>query len=811
MLLLKDYQRDALNVLAEYLKLASESDDPDTAFYAVTRKYSADGKGTAYEPVEQLRGVPYVCVKIPTGGGKTFVASHAVGIATRELQRQDRSLVLWLVPTNTIKDQTLAALRKRHHPYRQAVETSTSGPVTVMDLTEALYMQRPTLDADTVIIVSTMAALRVEDKDGRKVYEDNGNLMSHFEDLPAAVTHGLEKFDNGNPVYSLANVFRLRSPIIIVDEAHNARTDLSFDTLARFGPSCIIEFTATPREKPKYRYPSNLLFQVTAYDLKSEHMIKLPIILETDPNWEHTLSAAITRRSELEALANNEEDYLRPIALIQAQPRSQHGDTLTVEKVKDCLLSLNVPADWIAVETGQMNEVGDWEKANGATLFDESCPIRFIITVDKLKEGWDCPFAYVLCSVRDLSSRTAVEQVLGRVLRLPNATEKKNLDLNKAYAFVSSLRLEQTLETLTSGLIDNGFTRFEARSSVEMPTLPLDDLGGLFSVASRERSPAARGERFDVPQLALWVDGDLEPFEEWCFLDREWLLRDCDAALNEIEFPSNPREPDQVEVDITEQGHTSVARTEPRRISEIQQQLSALMPRGVRSEDELIMWLDRTIPHPDIIQPQSIAFLMRAIRYLLTERNLPLTRLLDGRAQLRAAIAKKIDQHRKAAAKEGWQAILFGTGQTQLEVSPERLFTYPHTDYAPSEIYEGRYSFPKHYYGVVGKMNHEEERCAFLIDTLPRVKYWVRNLERKPESSFWLQTSTDKFYPDFVALLEDGRLLAAEYKGSHLSTGDDADEKRRLGSLWEEKSNGCCKFLWLTAEDYEQKLRAVLS
>lgn len=68
------------------------------------------------------------------------------------------------------------------------------------------------------------------------------------------------------------------------------------------------------------------------------------------------------------------------------------------------------------------------------------------------------------------------------------------------------------------------------------------------------------------------------------------------------------------------------------------------------------------------------------------------------------------------------------------------------------------------------------------------------NLERQPESSFWLPTLTDRFYPDFVAQLTDGRRLVVEYKGAHLYDNADSKEKRDIGKVWVATSGGRCLF-----------------
>ncbi len=237
MLELKDYQKRNLEALAGYLKTACEF-GAKKAFVLQT--------GRPYTEIAGLGDMPYVCLRVPTGGGKTFMAAHALGACARAYLQAERAVCLWLVPSNAIREQTLAALKNRRHPYRQALESHFAGQAQVMDVSEALYVQRGVLDGETVVVVCTLAALRVEDTEGRKVYESAGALHHHFTGLPDALLKGLERDVEGEPFYSLANVLRLRRPVVIMDEARNARTPLSFDTLIRFQPSCVIEFTATP-------------------------------------------------------------------------------------------------------------------------------------------------------------------------------------------------------------------------------------------------------------------------------------------------------------------------------------------------------------------------------------------------------------------------------------------------------------------------------------------------------------------------------------------------------------------------------------
>lgn len=232
----------------------------------------------------------------------------------------------------------------------------------------------------------------------------------------------------------------------------------------------ILELTATPvtEHKPaKGVYASNVLYTVSAAELKAEEMNKMPIRLTTEPTWEKTVGAALDARAALEEAARAEEaetgEYIRPIILFQAQSASKDDPPrLTWDKLKAELLGRGIPASQIAVHTGPEKDLDGI-----GNMRDRACPVRFIITVSKLKEGWDCPFAYVLCSVAEQVSATAVEQILGRVLRMPRSKRKQRDALNQSYAFILSKDFNATATQLKDGLVEGaGFNRLEVAQLV---------------------------------------------------------------------------------------------------------------------------------------------------------------------------------------------------------------------------------------------------------------------------------------------------------------------------------------------------------
>jgi type III restriction enzyme len=269
----KTYQSQALESIEAYFQACHVLPSPSIAFTATMERLW--GRGLAYNPLSGFPAdMPYFCLRVPTGGGKTWLAAKSAALVNMHLLRCEHSVILWLVPSKPIREQTSRALKDRHHPYHAALREA--GPITVMDLEEAKSVTRATLDTSTVVIVATRQAFQVEDEECRKVYQSSSALMHHFENLAPTQRDELLKDGQGaeqTTPYSLANVLRLRRPFVIVDEAHNSRTELAFDMLARLRPSGVMELTAMPDLE---RTPSNVLHSVSAAELKAEEMINQP-------------------------------------------------------------------------------------------------------------------------------------------------------------------------------------------------------------------------------------------------------------------------------------------------------------------------------------------------------------------------------------------------------------------------------------------------------------------------------------------------------------------------------------------------------
>ena len=600
-----------------------------------------------------------------------------------------------------------------------------------------------------------------------------------------------------------------------------------------------------------------MLHSVSAYALKAEDMIKLPIYLRYREPWDELLGDAIGLLKHLGSEAVQEEaltgEHLRPMMLLQAQPEYKDKTSITVDVVEAKLKEWGIPESEICVHTGDRRGLDKLE------VMKKGEKVRFIITVQALKEGWDCPWAYVLFSVAEMSSSRAVEQILGRVLRMPKAKRKQRDDLNNAYAFVASTKFDEAAKALKDGLIASGFEGQDADELViERPLLPgvsetpraqetpvtttladkpkaalpltvIDAVtwnpktgeltvekpltneqeeavvdwattekgkaavraavtkraGGGSAAPKAKPSPAASGVAFTVPVLALKQGDFLHQFEENDIIERNnWTLSQCDADLPGFLIPAEQR---GIVIDVSEK-----EKIQQRFLADTDRQQRLLETSAAWPVAKLVNAIDRSFRHDALTEAETGIWLTRVIAEL-EKRGITVEQMTAHRHRLFKAVAARVNELEKLNRKKTYETLLFGDGSGTVQVRLASVFTFDPNKYPVGDRYRGL-ELPRHYYKEIGAMNGEEVDCARIIAHDARVECWVRNLEREPKLSFWIQTSTDKFYPDFIAKLTNGKSLAVEYKGAHLAGTDDTKEKERLGKLWEERSGGQCFF-----------------
>lgn len=882
---LKGYQAQALASLSTFLRTAAQV-GPASAFQQHTgHPYGTDPFGN----------VPCVCLRVPTGGGKTLMASHAIVSMARDWQANDAPVAVWLVPSEAIRTQTLEALESPGHSYRAALDEAYGQRLQICDLDRVSTLAPTDWGRHAIVIVGTIQGFRVEQTDIRNVYAFSENFERHFKSLPPerlaalvsipdAVVRPEDAADPdsplrpyvGQPRFSLANWLALHSPLVIVDEAHNTKTERSFEALKRLNPAAILELTATPIPRK-----TNVLYHVSAQELQAEDMVKLPITLREHPDgWQAAVFGAVQTQRWLEGEAQQAQGagdaYVRPIVLFQAQ---NVNDEVPPEALKRHLVDeLHIPEEHIAIATGGTKGL------EGLDLRSVSCPVRFIITVQALREGWDCPFAYVLCSLQSLSSATAVEQLLGRVLRMPYAKRRAKETLNRAYAHVCESTFARAANALVDRLVTGmGFEALDVASMIAPQTplfappdaenrgdavappvttvVELPAASGLEHAAGLqiEKNPAGKGVRVtltghvdDVTEkLLLSAEKNttrrealrekitqhnavvaaqsapatsgvrfspIPPLGYRAGPEAELLPLEREAVLEDVEFDLLAAPVSLPGFEVVESDHAFEIFLDDRRVrlraADPNQLALDAVSTGI-TEDDLIRWLDREVRQPDVPQAQLRAYLGAVVHHLVNERGVPLNTLARMRFVLASRIESRISEVREETSVSRFRQLVLDGGWT-CEPDWSRTFVFEPARY-PAHAggrYAGRWKFERHYYPVIAdlKESGEEFECARLIDRHPAVRHWVRNLDSEP-FGFWLPTSRGRFFPDFVCELTDGRLAVVEYKGEHLRNVPSELEKRQVGRLWGERSDGRCRFdfVFLTEQgrNVQQQLDAL--
>ncbi len=836
---LKPFQENSLKTLGRFLADVRVSG----AFPATFARYAPKERGepAAYRSVGPLAAVPYVCLRIPTGGGKTIVGAHAINVIAKNWTDAEHPFVLWLVPTEIIRAQTADALKNRCHPYRQALEDVFGESVEVFDASQIDDLRPNIVTAKTCIMVATIQTFRVEDRSIRDAYADKESLESFFKGVNSA---GLEiKTGTDRPRYSFENLMRLLAPIVIVDEAHNVRTENSFSTLTRLGPGCILELTATPETRTTAgRIPSNVLVRVHAGELKQAEMVKLPILLSVQPDgWKQALTAAVVQQRRLLALAADEEQYVRPLLLVQAQ---NTGAEANVQAVKAHLLEEGVNEATIKIATGEQREL------ENVDLLSRATKVNVVITMEALREGWDCSFAYVFCSLRNVTTDTAAEQLLGRVLRMPYASRRRVPELNEAYAYVISNNFAETAQGLRDRLVQNlGFTAEESEEFVQKaPETGSDLFSKVIDVSRRPNFKGIDTAASQAVRVVQSADG------EWTVELREYVP---DLIEDRIIAEVAPERKDQARARVAEHNRTGqVERASmperkpivvPQLFVKIADQnllftwelageeaplLASDLPTDISSfhfgptdgrfsidfqagkmdvrpvtrhelpfyktdwqptRMSLVRWLSREIRTTSVSRAQLDSWLNNVAAKLGTTTSLE--SLWNARFAVARRLAEILASAQSDAHSRGYQQLLT---DTFVPIGDENAFHFIPDRYNPGQLLTG-ISFPKHFYHSVGAMNGPEIECAVALDSSPVVDTWVRNIERDRANSFKLPKRHHFFYPDFVARLTDGRLLVLEYKGE-MRDYKDAEEKKALGELWQSRTVGKGIFAWIESK-----------
>ena len=836
---LKPYQQQVTNDLSLFLEYIQETKDVKEGFHNFwslhPRTPLQPFPGTAIEPYKNnVPRVPHICVKVPTAGGKTFIACNAIKTIFDAFAYDKPKAVVWLVPSITILDQTIKNLKNTNHPYRQKINSHFGNKVEVFDKAELL--QGSGFNATSVkeqlnIFVLSFDSIRTANKEGRKVFEQNGSLQS-FEAI-------LGKDEE----ISLMKVMQYLNPMIVVDESHNAETDLSVDMLKEFNPCFILDLTATPRKN------SNIISFIDALELKKENMVKLPVIVYNHQDKTEVINSALQLQKRLELQAIEEEKkggkYIRPIVLFQAQPKNgkdflnAEEEKTNVQKLKEKLIELKIPAEQIKIKTANINEI------KGIDLMSKDCEVRYIITINALKEGWDCPFAYILASLADKSSAVDVEQILGRVLRQPYVMKHNFPLLNLSYVLTASSKFLDTLDNIVKGLNKAGFsdkdykladpamleeakkqdplqqltvfpttetpteditsdidtTRISAPSETELPNSTVSEIENTAieqNEAFESRISGAemeapipneiqqlvktysikdifreQAEQINLPQFYLKVPANdlFGKKEEELPLEKENLLEGfaLSKADTNIAFDSITSELYKVDLDETKKEHTP---TFVRLDGEVKESVMTYILDPSRKDSRVKNFTKRLMDLIGNMFPIPDKEIEKYINRILEDfKDEQFSDLAANEYTYKDKIKFKIIALSEQFAEKKFKDFL-DTDKVFIKSS----FTLPKS-ISPGDTAK---DITKSLYEKEGSMNGFEERVINEIGNMTNIAFWTRNIERK---GFRINGFINH-YPDFIIQTKSSKTILLETKGDHL----DAEQKIRLGRLWASKA-----------------------
>ena len=861
---MKGYQKAVIADLTHYLELMNETQNYMTAFEQFWREKSAPALGL-YRNV--IAGVPNLCIKVPTGGGKTFIACNAIRPVFDALPVTKTKAVVWLVPSEAILTQTVKALKDTSHPYRQKIDVDFGGRVEVYTKQELLNGQNfnPTAVTEQLsIMVLSYDSFRTSRKDGRKAFQENSNL-AEFPKVLGKPDSPIEGADET----ALFQIINQLNPLVIVDESHHARSDLSREMLANFNPCFVLDLTATPRKD------SNIISYVDAVQLKTEHMVKLPVIVYNRDSQAEVILDAIELRNKLEELAAAEyavsKKYIRPIVLFQAEPKGKEEAT-TFEKIREKLIAYDIPAEQIAIRTADVNELKSTE------LMSEDCPIRYIITVNALSEGWDCPFAYILASIANKTSQVQVEQILGRILRLPHTTQHRQSSLNMSYVLTSSNDFNEIVKGIIQGLNDAGFSDKDYRVS-EPPTPKTPDPVQITidNGCSKMETPLESPEE-DVSGV------------DWKLVNEEYQRRreaekspettpKADSMLSEAEsagqaynaaIQQSGNDPylQKTPWEVREQMPTFAVKPEFREDIErlVIPQFFAAIPDTLFTDgshvlldeaqlsegftlknkdcdidfaaaDDGIVKVDienkeNGLPRVFKMSSPEQQYFKEYFNSLPPEsrvrqcKEIMLRQLnkLNGvdAAELKAYIERIVGNMSKdqLAAMEkaplGYAKKIKDKVQALLEqhcreifsdwLSTERIVCLPYYR-LPDAIHPAAHTdiYAKSLYQAEdGDMNKLEQKLIMELTALPNVRWWHRNISRQ---GFCINGYINH-YPDILILTEKGKVIFAEAKGEHLKN-DDSREKIDLGAMWSGHAGNQYRYFMVFEKDADLPKGAV--
>ena len=565
-------------------------------------------------------------------------------------------------------------------------------------------------------------------------------------------------------------------------------------------------------------------------ELKQENMVTLPVFLCNFVNVASVIENAISLQNRLEAIAKNENSNLRPIVLFQAQSGANE-DAQTFEKIKKKLVNIGIKKEQIAIKTAKINELDKID------LLDKNCKIRYIITINALKEGWDCLYAYILASIANKNSTADVEQLIGRVLRQPNAIKYKNQDLNMSYVLTCSNDFDTTAKSVIAGLNGAGFSKDDYRQKDFRELDESREDKGILEYANDENNGDENSEflsadvsidnitknielenkvskilenaktmaneydkeikenssnldyfgdlevkaskiKFEVEKILQFVKllpSGSNLFEEvnYKVLEKEDLQKDFKLADKDIQINFDLAEGSIFEVYLSEEDSLPKYKKVSQMQREYFKQYLKTANDETRIRQSINLIFDKLRNDNALNENDLKNYIERIVNNLSDERK---AKLLDEIDAYTIKIKNKIKE-----LKSEYREKVFYDLLNKGNIKIENTFSFEPIIQA-SKLSSLRDK--SLYEEEIDNLNSLENRLLTEIVSLDNIKWWHRNKDMKP--GFCINAFINH-YPDFIICTENGNIIMLETKGDD-RTNDDSKTKLKLGSKWADKA-----------------------
>lgn len=816
--LLKEYQINAKDAMEQYfLKLAEHQEKvkaiPEELIADLGFEYNWAEKawhdlfqlGTRnheYKSKKSGHGMscPNFCLKIPTGGGKTLMATYAIELFLEHLRKQKTGFVLWVVPSEQIYSQTLNALKDRAHPYRERLDAVSGHRVKVITKQDR-FTPNDVKENLVVLVVMLQSFSRDKlKKDDLKFFKDNGKFDEFFplETNQERQQEMYKAFPNldleqdfgsllgGKIKTSFGNVVKILQPFVILDEGHKAKSEIASEAIRECNPSCVCELTATPTDE------ANILFSVAGRELEKEEMIKLDLnLIEKDTvEWKTLLNYNAEHLNFLQEKAEEYKKktgiYIRPISLIQVEAtgKDQRKEgKIHAEDAREHLISTGlVRPDEIRVKTSATNEIENED------LLSEKSPVRFIITKQALQEGWDCSFAYSLSVLGGAKSKTALIQLVGRVLRQPYARKTKIKELDESYVFCLRDSSKELVKAIRSGFEHDGMGDLANR--IESGKAGVDpDLGERKLQAVRDKFEPTLME-FTLPafvvQDALSEDGtrivdptlDITPYIPFDEVDL--------SLLQEVHINKNGKGIEKM-VSI---GFSREIAEDMEEFLEITEQRNKV---SIKSTFKKSFWVQNVlefVPNPWTAY-ELVAKALKVLRKQFSMEDIENNQifLLDELRKILGGANNKVGEVDRLARKVFMERMKADEIRFVAKFNFNRVLTPEY--YFEKEARRYRSNFEKSLFEPIIEdgLNELENDAVWRMDDGKDTYWWYRNKAKK--DFFLVAWRRNRFYPDFIVTLQESnkksfdKTILIETKGGHLLGNTDTEYKRELTKLYQ--------------------------